>query len=165
MAVSRARLTAMPHTVRIAPRMAERASEVCTAVCAPSLSLAPRNWDTTTPAPTAMPWLNPMSRKMGEPLEPTAASALLPTKLPTMMESAVLWMPVTAANVWEFSYTGSAAFSSFPRRCLFLDSAQQKALRFNRSGELFACSGAGVQRRSCRRAAGRVELKNAHTAS
>ena len=73
MAVSRARLTAMPHTVRIAPRMAERASEVCTAVCAPSLSLAPRNWDTTTPAPTAIPWLNPMSRKMGEPLEPTAA--------------------------------------------------------------------------------------------
>ena len=38
-----------------------------------------------------MPWLNPMSRKMGEPLEPTAASALLPTKLPTMMESAVLY--------------------------------------------------------------------------
>ena len=91
MAVSRARLTAMPHTVRIAPRMAERASEVCTAVCAPSLSLAPRNWDTTTPAPTAMPWLNPMSRKMGEPLEPPAASALLPTKLPTMMLSAVLY--------------------------------------------------------------------------
>lgn len=28
MAVSRARLTAMPHTVRIVPRMAERASEV-----------------------------------------------------------------------------------------------------------------------------------------
>ena len=28
---------------------------------------------------------------MGEPLEPTAASALLPTKLPTMMESAVLY--------------------------------------------------------------------------
>lgn len=26
-----------------------KASEVCTAVCAPSLSLAPRNWDTTTP--------------------------------------------------------------------------------------------------------------------
>ena len=26
---------------------------------------------------------------------------------------------LTAANVWEFSYTGSAAFSSFPRRCLF----------------------------------------------
>ena len=46
-----------------------------------------------------------------------------------------------------------------------LDSAQQKALRFNRSGELFACSGSGVQRRSRRRAAGRVELKNVHTAS
>ena len=27
---------------------------------------------------------------------------------------------LTAANVWEFSYTASAAFSSFPRRCLFL---------------------------------------------
>ena len=27
---------------------------------------------------------------------------------------------LTAANVWEFSYTASAAFSSFPRRWLFL---------------------------------------------
>ena len=27
---------------------------------------------------------------------------------------------LTAAKVWEFSYTASAAFSSFPRRCLFL---------------------------------------------
>ena len=67
------------------------ASEVCTAIWASSRSLAPRYWATTTPAPTATPWLKPMSRKMGEPLEPTAARALLPRKLPTMMESAVLY--------------------------------------------------------------------------
>ena len=67
------------------------AREVCTAICASSRSFAPRYCATTTPAPTATPWLNPISKKMGDPLEPTAASALLPRKLPTMMESAVLY--------------------------------------------------------------------------
>ena len=62
MATSRARPQAMPPTVSSRPMITAMASEVCTASWASRWSLAPRNCDTTTPAPTARPWLKPMSR-------------------------------------------------------------------------------------------------------
>ena len=48
---------------------------------------------------------------------------------------------LTAANVWEFSYTASAAFSSFPRRWLFFvwfppPSQRQGTIRSARSAQI-----------------------------
>ena len=60
--VSHPQPQATPPMVRSRPITTEMARAVCTASWASLRSLAPRNWATTTPAPTATPWLKPMSR-------------------------------------------------------------------------------------------------------
>ena len=57
-----------------------------------SWSPAPKYRAMTTPAPMDTPLRKPISMKMRLPEELTAARALLPRKLPTMRESAVLYI-------------------------------------------------------------------------
>ena len=66
------------------------ATVVCTAVSVLVESFAPRYRAMTTPAPMAIPLKNPTIMKIRFPDELTAASALLPTKFPTIMESTAL---------------------------------------------------------------------------
>ena len=71
--------------------MTDRAIQLPMDSVIPFLSRAPKLWDTTMPAPVEIPTNNASSRfRMGMAL-PTAARALSPTYLPTMMESAVLY--------------------------------------------------------------------------
>ena len=53
---------------------------------------APMYCETTTPAPTAAPCAKAIIKFISAVPEPTAANPLLPTKLPTMIESAVLYI-------------------------------------------------------------------------
>ena len=63
---------------------------VCTAVDSLFFSPAPIKCATTTLAPTESPINNPSMRFIREPVEPTAANASFPAKLPTTMTSAAL---------------------------------------------------------------------------
>ena len=58
---------------------------------AASGSCAPQLWAMTTPAPLQSPTNRPTSRLTKGPVAPTAASAFVPTKLPTIRVSAVLY--------------------------------------------------------------------------
>ena len=51
---------------------------------------APKNWETTTPTPAAIPKLMEKNKKLIEPHTPTEPSALAPTKRPTTIESTML---------------------------------------------------------------------------
>ena len=79
MATSSTRLRAMPAPVSIRPSNKAMVAAVWTARCTRLVSPAPKNWEITTPAPTDAPWAKAISRLMSALLEPTAASALLPT--------------------------------------------------------------------------------------
>jgi len=63
---------------------------VCTAWNTPLLSCAPYRWEIITLAPVESPMKKPMKVLMTGPVEPTAARASFPTKLPTTMLSTVL---------------------------------------------------------------------------
>ena len=52
---------------------------------------APKYVEITTPAPTERPMKNPVIKNIRFPALETAARAELPTKFPTMRESAVLY--------------------------------------------------------------------------
>ena len=66
------------------------AMAVSTAVCSFSISRAPKRWAMTTPAPMEKPLKKKTSMLTISVVEPMAARACLPTKLPTTMESTVL---------------------------------------------------------------------------
>ena len=80
-----------PMTVNTRARTRVMTMVVCTALCTPSRSRAPNIRAMMTVAPVDRPVKNPMRVLMMLPVEPTAASASLPTKLPTTTESTVLY--------------------------------------------------------------------------
>ena len=65
-------------------------SAVCTVRNTVSSSRLPMPWATATPAPTERPKNRLMIRLMMAPVEPTAATAMLPQYLPTTIRSAAL---------------------------------------------------------------------------
>ena len=81
-----------PKTINTAPPTMPSAMEVCTAWLVSRLFPAPKYWDMITVEPAETPTKNPTRRFTIVPVPPpTAASALFPTKLPTIMASAVLY--------------------------------------------------------------------------
>ena len=81
-----------PRTMMAAEAMSVSVMQLPTTLARRSLSCAPKYWDTRMPAPVATPTNSASSRfRIGEAL-PTAASALSPTYMPTMTESAVLYI-------------------------------------------------------------------------
>ena len=56
------------------------------------MSPAPKCWDTGMQSPLHSPSAKPSTRKLNEPVAPTAARASLPTNWPTMMLSAMLYI-------------------------------------------------------------------------
>ena len=81
-----------PSTVSSAPMATLSTSAVCTWRSTASASWAPQLWAMTTPAPLHRPTNRPTNRLTKELVAPTAASALVPTKLPTIRVSAVLYI-------------------------------------------------------------------------
>ena len=84
--------SSMPAAVNTTESRNVKSITVCTASCTRSRSPAPQPWAITTPAPVAKPVNTPMSVLMMLVVEPTAASACLPTKFPTTMLSTVLYI-------------------------------------------------------------------------
>ena len=82
---------AKPSTVSSAPSPTLSTSAVCTCRSTASGSCAPQLWAMTTPAPLHRPTNSPTSKLTKAPVAPTAASAFVPTKLPTISVSAVLY--------------------------------------------------------------------------
>ena len=80
-----------PDMVRRIPHKIPKATVVWMAFCSSFCCLAPKYLAIITPAPIAIPWKNPTSKKVRLPDELTAASASLPRKFPTIKESAVLY--------------------------------------------------------------------------
>ena len=81
-----------PKTDSPAPPSSARATAVCTVRDTSCSCRAPKNWDMITVAPEERPTKKPTIRLIRLPVEPpTAASACLPTYLPTIMASAVLY--------------------------------------------------------------------------
>ena len=97
-------VNSIPTTVRNTPAAMPKAILVWMAARIFSTSREPKNRETTTPAPIEIPPKNPTSKKMSVPVPVTAASALLPSRLPTMRASAVLY---SCWKIW-LSRTGSA---------------------------------------------------------
>ena len=83
---------AVPRTAMIAPSTSDRAMPVCRALEMPFRFSAPQNWDRITVAPELMPMKKPLTMLTRGPVEPTAASAVVPTTRPTMMVSTVLYI-------------------------------------------------------------------------
>ena len=91
MAPSAAGAIAIPSTVRPAPPTMASAKEVCTACETASWFCAPKCWATTTVVPEEIPTKRLTRRLISTlVLPPTAASASVPTKRPTMTASTVL---------------------------------------------------------------------------
>ena len=87
---SRPRAAKMPTTARKRPLTRPSVTDVWTVVWTPSSSFAPKQRAATTFAPSDRPTNRLTSRLMSAPLEPTAASAVLPAKRPTTTTSAAL---------------------------------------------------------------------------
>ena len=86
---------------------------VCAALLMRSWFFAPYAWLMTAPAPSDRPLHTPMSMLIMLPVEPTAPSAVSPTKLPTTMLSTALY------SCWKSSPTVSgSAKSIYCRRIL-----------------------------------------------
>ena len=79
-----------PITVSMRPLTMPKARSVCTARVTPSLSPAPKQWEMTILAPSAVPLKKFTIRVMSEPVELTAAREVVPRNWPTMTESAAL---------------------------------------------------------------------------
>ena len=77
---SRPRAAKMPTTARKRPLTRPSVTDVWTVVWTPSSSFAPKQRAATTFAPSDRPTNRLTSRLMSAPLEPTAASAVLPAK-------------------------------------------------------------------------------------
>ena len=90
MNLSIGRTPSTPIPVKSAQKMKVMAMVVSTARCRFSMSRAPKYWPITTQAPTEKPLKKKTSMLTIIVVEPTAASACVPTKLPTTMESTVL---------------------------------------------------------------------------
>ena len=90
MSSSRPRAAKKPTTASSTPLTRPSVTEVCTVSCTPRSSFAPKQRAATTFAPSERPTNRFTSRLMSEPLEPTAASAVLPAKRPTTTTSAAL---------------------------------------------------------------------------
>ena len=87
---SRTRAAKKPTTARKKPLTRPSVTEVWTVLRTPSSSFAPKQRAATTFAPSDRPTNRLTSRLMSAPLEPTAASAVLPAKRPTTTTSAAL---------------------------------------------------------------------------
>ena len=90
MSSSSTRAAKKPTMARNTPEVRPSATEVCTVSCMPFSSLAPKQRAATTFAPSERPTKRLTRRLMRAPLEPTAASAVLPAKRPTTTTSAAL---------------------------------------------------------------------------
>jgi len=81
----------IPTTVSTIPDIIQKATAVPVAFCMDSSSFAPKSWAITTVEPPESATKKPMSRLVIlAALPPTAASAIVPTNLPTTMASAAL---------------------------------------------------------------------------
>ena len=87
---SRPRAAQKPTTASSTPLTKPSATAVCTVSCTPFSSRAPKHRAATTLAPSESPTNRLTSRLINAPLEPTAASAVLPAKRPTTTTSAAL---------------------------------------------------------------------------
>ena len=101
---SKGRTAATPSSVNSRLITKVEAMVVCTAVCSFFMSRAPKLRPMTTPAPTEKPLKKKTIMFTMGVVEPTAASACLLTKFPTMIESTVLY------SIWNTlpSISGSA---------------------------------------------------------
>ena len=82
----------IPSTDSTRPPASARAAAVCTAALTSCPRRPPKNWEIITVAPEDRPTKKPTIRLIRLPVAPpTAARASLPTYLPTMMASAVLY--------------------------------------------------------------------------
>ena len=90
MSSNRPRAAKKPTTASSTPLVRPSVTAVCTVSCTPCSSFAPKQRAATTFAPNESPTNRFTSRLIREPLEPTAASAVLPAKRPTTTTSAAL---------------------------------------------------------------------------
>ena len=87
---SRPRAAKKPTKASSTPLTRPSVTDVWTVFWTPRSSLAPKQRAATTLAPSERPTKRLTSRLMSAPLEPTAASAVLPAKRPTTTTSAAL---------------------------------------------------------------------------
>ena len=78
-------------TVNTAHTIAANSTPLATVLRVASNSPAPYFWLVRTVNPVAIPLARPITRNIMVPVDPTAASALAPTNLPTMTVSTMLY--------------------------------------------------------------------------